>query len=78
MLEKFAINYSNGVLGFLGDRKKGNGKMYLKNGQLLLSLENGKYYMNGVFAYNPYGIEAETMEVKKILENLPYSNYVAE
>lgn len=77
ILEKFAINYSNGVLGFLGDRKKGNGKMYLKNGQLLLSLENGKYYMDGIFTYNPYGIEKETMEVKKILEDLPYSNYLA-
>ena len=78
MLEKFVINYSNGVLGFSGDRIKFNAKVYSKNGELLMSFVNGQlYYLNNILVYDPYAYKEEQLEVERILENLPYSNYVA-
>jgi len=78
VLEKFVINYSNGVLGFSGDRIKFNAKVYSKNGELLMSFVNGQlYYLNNILVYDPYAYKEEQLEVERILENLPYSNYVA-
>lgn len=78
VLEKFVINYPNGVLGFSGDKIKQNAKIYSKNGELIMSFVNGQiYYLNGILGYDPYAFKEEQLEVERILENLPYSNYVA-
>lgn len=78
VLEKFVINYPNGVLGFSGDKIKQNAKIYSKNGELIMSFVNGQiYYLNGILGYDPYAFKEEQLEVERVLENLPYSNYVA-